>query len=240
MEILGMQWYDVLMLAVVVMTTLFGFWKGMAWQVTSLASLIVSAMVAIRFGPQVAPMISEQEPWNRFLAMLILYVLTSLGIWILFRLVAGAIDRVRLKEFDRQLGALFGLAKGVLLCVVITFFMVTLSEQARQAVLGTYSGRGIAVLIKNATPVLPEEITNVLGKYLDELDRKLDPATPPEPDGPLDDASPEGPLKQLKDQIKNKIDEKLDEQLDSLKEGAKKSSSPETANQGGGGSSWWR
>ncbi len=58
------------------------------------------------------------------------------------------IDRVRLKEFDHQIGALFGLAKGVLLCVVITFFVVTLSESARQKVLGTYSGRYIAVLIK--------------------------------------------------------------------------------------------
>ena len=37
------------------------------------------------------------------------------------------IDRLKLKEFDRQIGAIFGLAKGVLWCAVITFFTVTLS-----------------------------------------------------------------------------------------------------------------
>ena len=37
----------------------------------------------------------------------------------------GAIDRVKLNEFDRQMGALVGFAKGVLLCIAITFFAVT-------------------------------------------------------------------------------------------------------------------
>ena len=180
MEGMGVQMYDIVMVVVLVGTALFGFWKGMAWQLASLASLVASAFVAIHFSGPLAPLFSAREPWNRFLAMLVLYVGTSLAIWLVFRLVAGIIDRVRLKEFDRQIGAMFGLAKGVLLCVVITFFVVTLSETARQRVLGSNSGRYIALLIKNATPVLPEEVTGVLGDYIDELDRKLDPNTPAE------------------------------------------------------------
>ena len=115
--------------------------------------------------------------------MLVLYVATSAGIWLAFRMVAGIIDRVRLKEFDHQIGALFGLAKGVLLCLVITFFAVTLSETLRQAVLKTYSGRYIAILIKRTTPIMPAEVQKVLGTYIEELDRKLDPATPPDQPG---------------------------------------------------------
>ena len=176
-----MQTYDVFMLAVLVLATLFGAWKGMAWQLASLASLVVSFVVAARFSAELAPQISQQEPWNRFVAMLILYAATSAGIWLAFRVVAGVIDRVRLREFDRQMGAFFGLAKGVLLCLVITFFAVTLSETARQGILATRSGHYIALLIEHATPVLPEEVRNVVGKYLDELDRKLDPATQPDP-----------------------------------------------------------
>lgn len=176
-----MQTYDVFMLAVLVLATLFGAWKGMAWQLASLASLVVSFVVAARFSAELAPHISRQEPWNRFVAMLILYAATSAGIWLAFRVVAGVIDRVRLREFDRQMGAFFGLAKGVLLCLVITFFAVTLSETARQGILATRSGHYIALLIEHATPVLPEEVRNVVGKYLDELDRKLDPATQPDP-----------------------------------------------------------
>ena len=185
MDGLPIQLYDIVMLAVLVLTTLFGLWKGMAWQLASLGSLVLSSVVAMQFSGPLAPYISDKEPWNRFIAMLILYLVTSLAVWLVFRLVAGAIDRVRLKEFDRQLGALFGLAKGCLLCLVITFFGVTLSETVRQAVLKSESGKYIALAIHKAGPVMPEEVR----KYLDKLDQKLD----------HDDASPATPSPQRTD-----------------------------------------
>jgi membrane protein required for colicin V production len=176
-----LQFYDVLMLAVLALSILFGAWKGMAWQLASLASLVVSAGVALHFsGTVVGWFVKSPTPWNRCVAMLVLYVLTALAIWMLFRMVAGIIDRVRLKEFDRQLGAIFGAAKGVLWCMVITFFAVTLSEPARQTILKSRSGYYIAVLTHRAGPVLPQEVRDVVGKYLEELDRKLDPRTPSE------------------------------------------------------------
>jgi len=167
------QTYDIAMLVVLVGATLFGVWKGMAWQVASLASVLVSAAVAVHSSAAIAPYFPGQEPWNRFCAMLVLYVITAGAIWILFRLVSNVIDRVKLKEFDRQLGATIGLAKGVLYCIVITFFAVTLSEPARQLVLESRSGDLIARGIRNANPILPEDIRTYLGKYIDELDEKL-------------------------------------------------------------------
>jgi membrane protein required for colicin V production len=168
-----LQPYDILMLAVLAATVLFGVWKGMAWQVASLASVLVSGAVAVHSSPLLAPWFGKQEPWNRLIAMLVLYVATAAAIWIVFRLVSGIINRVRLKEFDRQLGALFGLVKGALYCIIITFFAVTLSEPARQSVLESHSGDLIARGIQRANPVLPEDIRNYLGKYIDELDAKL-------------------------------------------------------------------
>jgi membrane protein required for colicin V production len=172
-----LQPYDFMMLAVLAFSVLFGAWKGMAWQLASLASLVVSGIVAAHLSGAVAPYFGSQAPWNRCVAMLVLYVLTGVAIWLLFRLVAGLIDRVKLKEFDRQLGALFGAAKGVLWCLVITFFAVTLSEVARQAVLKSHSGYYIAVVTHRAMPILPQELRSAVGKYVEELDRKLDPAT---------------------------------------------------------------
>ncbi len=185
MESLPLEPYDLGLLAVLLVTVVFGAWKGMAWQIASLASVVLSAAVAIRFGRPLAPLFSRHEPWNRFVAMLVLYLGVSLAVWIVFRVVSRAIDRVQLREFDRQAGALLGGLKGVALCLVITFFAVTLSETTRQAVLRSYSGHYIARLIRHAGPVLPEEVRDVLGEYIDELDRRLDPATPAEP-GPLD------------------------------------------------------
>jgi len=172
------QTYDIVMLVVLLGATVLGAWKGMIWQLASLASLLVSAAVALHFSAPLAPYFSATEPWNRFLAMFILYALTSLAIWLLFRMVSGIVNRIKLKEFDRQMGAMFGLAKGVLLCVVITFFAVTLSESARQWVLKSYSGDVIARLTRKANPILPEDVRAVIGKYIDELDQKLKPSAP--------------------------------------------------------------
>jgi membrane protein required for colicin V production len=168
-----MQYYDIAMLVVVAGATLFGVWKGMAWQVASLASVVVSTLVALHFSAAIAPIFPGQVPWNRFLAMLVLYVVTAGVIWGLFRLVSNLIDRVKLQEFDRQLGATFGLAKGMLYCIVITFFAVTLSESTRRLVLESRSGDWIARGIRHANPIMPEDIRTYLGKYIDELDEKL-------------------------------------------------------------------
>ena len=181
MQSFHMQPYDVLMLVVVGCAALLGAVRGMAWQVASLASIGLSSVVAVRYSPLLAPHVSQVESTNRVIAMLILFLATSLTIWLLFRAVSGFIDRVRLKGLDRQLGALFGGFKGVLLCVLITFLAVTTSTRARQHVLASHSGYYIAELIHRGEPLLPKDVHDAIGGYLDELDRGLDPTVDPPP-----------------------------------------------------------
>jgi membrane protein required for colicin V production len=178
-----MQIYDICMLAVLSLATIFGAWKGMAWQVASLASLLARYFVALRLSTPLAHHFGQQVPLNRFLAMAAVFAGTSLLIWVAFRLVKGFIDRVKLREFDRQMGALFGAAKGVLFCVAITFFAVTLSAPARTAVLQSRSGYYIAVLLDRAEGVMPRELHQVLDPYLRRLEKELDPTQRRQPSG---------------------------------------------------------
>ena len=171
-----MQAYDVIMLIVLGATTFLGFRKGLAWQIASVAAIGVSYFVAVQFRDVVAEHIEAQPPWNTFLAMLILYVGTSFAIWVVFQLVRGAIDRAKLKDFDHQLGAVFGLAKGVLLCVIITLFAVTLlGDSMRQQIIESRSGLYIARLLDQADAVMPAELHEYLGPYLNKLDQGLEP-----------------------------------------------------------------
>jgi membrane protein required for colicin V production len=206
---LALHPYDIFVLAVLAATTLYGLWKGVAWQVASIASLVISTVVAGRYGAALAPYLSNQAPWNRFLAMLILYLATSAGIWMIFHVVARLIDRIQLKDFDRQLGAILGFAKGLLLCVVVTFFAVTLSESARRSILHSPSGYYMAKLIHKAGPLLPQEVRDLLGKYVDELDRRLDPATPPDKSlgNHLQDRLPNDLPGPLREQLKRGVEE---------------------------------
>jgi len=178
MENFPLQPYDALMLVVLISCTIFGAWKGMAWQIAALASLVVSGAVAINFSGPLAPHFGDQTPWNRCLAMLVLYLITGVVIWLVFRVVAGLIDRVRLKEFDRQVGAIFGAAKGLMWCLLITFFSVTLSEPLCEVVLDAHSGKYATRLIHFGSPLLPVEVHEKLSQYIKQFHEKAHPDTP--------------------------------------------------------------
>jgi membrane protein required for colicin V production len=169
-----MELYDIIMLVLLVGVTIFGAYKGLAWQIASLGAIIASCFVTVRFQAPLATVIKTGEPWNTFLAMLILYVGTSLAIWIAFRFVRDFIDRLKLKEFDRQLGALLGLAKGALLCVIVTLFAVTLlGEDQRRSIIQSRSGFYIAKLLDKSHNMLPPQVHQVLDPYIHSLDERL-------------------------------------------------------------------
>jgi membrane protein required for colicin V production len=196
-----METYDLIMLAIAGVATLFGFIKGFAWQLASLASLVVSYFCALKFADQLAPHIHENPQYNKYLAMLVIYVATSLAVWMLFRGVSGTIDRMKLREFDRQMGGLLGLAKGALLCTVVTFFAVTLSEQTRGAVLRSKSGAYITEFLHAAEPIMPPELKTYLDPYIEKLRKGLDPTQDPQYSNPLENV-PVDP-KQLQDWYRN-------------------------------------
>jgi len=169
-----MEIYDIIMLVVLVGAALFGAIKGFAWQLASIASILVSYFVAYRFREPFSQSIQADPPWNRFLAMLILYIGTALVVWVLFRMVSGTIDRMRLKEFDRQIGALFGLAKGALYCTLITMFAVSLTGNSiREKIVGSRSGRYIAQVLDRSQAVIPPEIHEVVAPYLNRFDDRF-------------------------------------------------------------------
>jgi membrane protein required for colicin V production len=163
--------YDLLMVGVVILMTLYGSWKGMAWQLASLSAVFVSYLVAYRFRTPVSEMIDASHPWNIFLAMLILYIGSSLVIWLSFRFISHLIDRIKLREFDSQIGALFGCFNGVVICVLATLFSVTLlGEQTRESIVSSRSGYYIAVLLDKTHTLMPEEIHQVLHPFIENLD----------------------------------------------------------------------
>lgn len=176
-----MQPYDMLMIGVLAAATLLGFLKGMARQIASLAAIVGSYLLALRYSPDLAKHIAQPEPLNRYLAMLAIYLGSSLAIWLVYRQVSQMIERVRLKGFDRQLGALFGAAKGLLLCMAITFFAVTLSTTSREKALASQSGNRISRLMLKAGPLMPKELHATLAPYLEQFERQLEPrrAAPP-------------------------------------------------------------
>jgi membrane protein required for colicin V production len=170
---MALEGYDLVMLGILAAAAVLGYFKGMVWQVAWIAGIAASSFVALRFGAEVAPYVGQPPPWNRLIAMLALYVATSLVVWLLFRVVSGAINAVHLSAFDRQLGLLLGLAKGVLLCIVITFFSVTLAPAYRHQIVGSRSGRLVAEVIVRADELLPREIGEAIDPFVRQFEEQF-------------------------------------------------------------------
>jgi membrane protein required for colicin V production len=176
-----MQTYDILMLIILASAAIFGAIKGFAWQIASLASIVVSYFVANYFRYDVAKHINAQPPWNVFLAMLLLFFGTSLAIWLVFRMVSSSIDKIRLKEFDRQLGAGFGLVKGAAMCCVVTMFAMTLlGPNQKTAIARSRSGQYISQALAHAGSIMPPEVKEVIGPYIANVERELEQGRAPE------------------------------------------------------------
>lgn len=175
-----MQGYDLFMIIILAAAVIWGAWKGLAWQVASLASVVLSYIAALSFRQPLAALLSQQvelvPPLDTGLAMLILFLGTSLVVWVGFNLVSESIQKLKLKEFDRQVGALLGLAKGVLLCTVITLLAVTIvSDQQRQQIYNSRSGYYISVLLNKVQPILPPEVQSRLQPYEENLEKNVVP-----------------------------------------------------------------
>jgi membrane protein required for colicin V production len=169
----AVEGYDLVMLGILAVTALLGYFKGMVWQLAWIAGIVASSYVALRFGGPLAPFFGQQPPWNRFAAMLALYAATSIGVWLVFRLISGAINAIHLSAFDHQLGLLLGLAKGALLCVVITFFAVTLAPAYRNQIVASKSGRLVAELIVRADTYLPKELHDTVDPFVKQFEQQF-------------------------------------------------------------------
>ena len=176
-----MTFYDIIILVLLLGTVLFGYWKGLAWQIASVAAVVVSYFAAYRFRDQVAQYVQAEYPFNRIAAMLIIFVACSLIIWLAYAYVNRSLEKAELDGFNRQMGALVGAFLGILLCMVVTMFSVSLlGQSAHDAIhyskFGPYVLRGISMV----HAVVPEELSASLDPHFDRFYQQTnyDPSRP--------------------------------------------------------------
>ena len=169
-----MSIYDIAMIIVFLGAIWFGYRKGLAWQIASLASIFLSYFVAVTFPDTITPYISAEAPFNRFAAMLILFVVTSLIVWTVFASISKSLKKAELKGFDRQAGALVGAFKGAILAMVITMFSVALlGDKARDTIHQSKTGYYVVRGINQLQGVAPPELAQFIGPYIEKFQQNI-------------------------------------------------------------------
>ncbi len=164
-----MAWYDFVILAILV----YGAWQGAACGLVMQLAWIVAIVLCFKFADKLAPQIESyigvEPPLRHWISMFILYLGFSLGSFLAARSLRNAIEKAKLKDFDRHLGGLFGLLKGAVLSLVLTFFAVTLSESLQETVVRSKTGFIACKILDTIRSLTPEDahplIHDSLSKY---------------------------------------------------------------------------
>lgn len=162
--------FDIVILLVLVVMTLWGGMRGVISQVASIVSLVAGWFVASNYYTIVVPYIGQSETWGKPVAMLILFFATGIAVRIVSKIFQRFVRLSQLKEFDRQMGALFGFLKGAIICLLITYFAVSLSDSTRQAVVDSQSGPYLVRTVCAFQSIMPDDVRHAfLKRGLDDF-----------------------------------------------------------------------
>lgn len=151
--------------AVLAASLLLGAWRGLVYEVLSVASWIAAFVLAQWLAPDAAtwlPIARAPEAGRYAVGFVVVFIVVVFTGGLVAWLVKKLVDAVGLRPIDRTLGAAFGLLRGAVL--LLAFAIVINMSPARRAAWWIES-RGAAVslaTLKGLKPVLPERF----GKYL--------------------------------------------------------------------------
>lgn len=159
--------FDYAVLAIVAASVVLGAWRGLVSEVLALAAWAAALLAGCALTPEMAPVFGEwlKEPALQYAAAFAVIVVAVLVAVALARLALSKLLRaIGLGPLDRFLGAVFGVARGVLvlLLCVLAGGLTALPQQAwwRQAWLAP----PLETAVLAANPWLPAAVAKRL-KY---------------------------------------------------------------------------
>jgi membrane protein required for colicin V production len=156
---------DWIMLAILLASLLLGAWRGLVFEVLSVAGWIAAFVLAQLFAPQVAawlPMSGATETVRYAAGFVALFVVVLFAAGFLAWVVKKMVEAVGLRPIDRVLGAVFGALRGVLLLLAATVVVGMTPLQASPAWKESAGAPMLASLLKSLKPMLPEQFGKLL------------------------------------------------------------------------------
>jgi membrane protein required for colicin V production len=160
-----LHWVDAALLAVLGLSVLVGIFRGLVFELMSLAGWLVAYVAAVWYAPAAAPHIPVGAPdsaINHAAAVLVVFIVALIAWGLLARLVRMAISATPLTVPDRLLGAAFGLLRGVVLLMAVAT-VVTLTPAAQSpAWTQSVGAQWLAIAVQGVRPLLPSELVQWL------------------------------------------------------------------------------
>ncbi|MGA0608915.1 CvpA family protein [Caldimonas sp. KR1-144] len=177
MDTIHIGWVDIALALIVGVSVIVGLWRGLTREVFSLIGWVVAYVAAQALGPMVAAHLRVGEPGSALnigaafvLVFLVALVAWSLVTWLISRLVQASV----LNALDRTLGAVFGLARGVLIALVIVTIVSLTPWATSPTWRASHGASSLQYVLSGLKPLLPADLTQHLrlGFAADQADVK--------------------------------------------------------------------
>jgi membrane protein required for colicin V production len=160
-----MLWIDWALLAVLFLSALLGVWRGLVYEVLSVAGWVAAFVLAQAYASEAAvwlPLDGFSVPLQLAAGFAVVFIATAFVGGLVAWMVKKWVESVGLRPVDRVLGGAFGLVRGavILLGAAVVVSMTPLHQQ------GVWqASRGADMLsatLHEVKPLLPESVARYL------------------------------------------------------------------------------
>ncbi len=131
-----LSWIDLTSLGIVLVFGVLGLFRGLLWQVSRLASIIISFSISNHFAQGFADFLEEDLGWftgSGSVSLYVAYFTVFLAVLIVLSLITMLLDRLlkrfELKFYDYLGGGIFGVVSGAALVFIMLGLTIAIAPQ---------------------------------------------------------------------------------------------------------------
>jgi len=119
---MNMPWIDIVIIAFFAISILIGVYRGFVKETLSVASWVLAAFVAFRFGEQASVYIKPyvtKEPLDLAIAYVAVFLVSLILFAIISHIISQIFESSGMKGIDRSIGSIFGALRAAVIIVVL-------------------------------------------------------------------------------------------------------------------------
>ncbi|MBS0447882.1 MAG: CvpA family protein [Proteobacteria bacterium] len=160
MQVGNLGWIDIALLAFLLLSVLFGLVRGLVFEVLSLVGWVVAWFIAQAITPALAPYVhlgTAGSPLNRIVTFACAFIVVLVLWGLAARLLRMVVRATPLSPVDRLLGAGFGLARGVLVLMLVAIGVALTPLREAPAWQASEGATWLYAAIQGLRPWLPPD-----------------------------------------------------------------------------------
>ncbi len=176
---------DIVILAVIALLAFLGYKRGLIRELAGIIALILGSLLAWKLSPALGEVFLPED-WSPMaktpIAAIAVVILTFIAVHVSVYLLRKILFHGPLKTIDKNLGALFGALKGIILVIIaLTIIIVSpmrkdLREWSNGAPVTKALTRVIEPIVDNLTGELKKKAKKIAGELFDKNEDKLNNA----------------------------------------------------------------